>query len=142
MKIFIFFFLLVFMEQYWLPKKYDFDNLRYCFNHYTPFHLTVGLKGSLGGEIKFNGDVFCKELDFFVGEEGLDFYLGDKKIINLPLNSYDKGFALEYRRFPRSSVLRNVLDYHLVEIYFHERIKLEPYLDSELDFVYWNIKKS
>ena len=154
------------MEQYYLPKKFDFENLRYCLDNYELDSFLARLKFSSGGDVKIKENLEGRILDFSKNSFGLKFFIDSKEIINFPLKDYDKGFALEYERFkgkgdskkivlldqgidpndenlpePSRSSFRNIFDSHLVEIYFKGKIELEPYFCKEHDFVKWNIKK-
>src|SRR3989339_373412 len=42
------------MEQYWMPKKLDFKNLRLCLDNYSPTFIYIRLVGSMGGTVKVN----------------------------------------------------------------------------------------
>ena len=42
------------MEQYWMPKKLDFKNLRLCLDNYSADFLYIRLVGSAGGTVKIN----------------------------------------------------------------------------------------
>ncbi|MDO8517059.1 MAG: hypothetical protein Q7S33_02945 [Nanoarchaeota archaeon] len=139
------------MEQYWMPKKLDFKNLRFCLDNYTPDFLYIRLVGSKGGDIKVNEDLIDKKLDFRKNKSGLYMLVDSKEVFYFPLKNYDKGFSLGYERVqptddgigrmialsqgidpydenlpePQKSILRTVLDDHLMEISFEGRINLK-----------------
>ncbi|MEA3514766.1 MAG: hypothetical protein U9R34_04780 [Nanoarchaeota archaeon] len=39
------------MDQYWMPKELDFENLRLCLDNYQSDFLYIRLVGSMGGEV-------------------------------------------------------------------------------------------
>jgi hypothetical protein len=139
------------MEQYFMPKKLDFKNLRFCLDNYTPTHLYIRLKGSRGGTVKVNEDLESKTLNFKKNKKGLYMLIDDNEVFHFPLKRYEKGFSVAYERIekmedgtenmvmlgtgfdpydpelpePEQSILRNVLDNHLMEISFQGRIELK-----------------
>jgi hypothetical protein len=143
------------MEQYWMPKELDFENLRLCLDNFKVDHLFIRLKGSSGGTVKVNENLDNKILDFRRDSSGLYFLIDSEEVFHFPLNDYNseysKGFSLAYERIeptedgigrmvmlgtgidpydsdlpePRSSFLRHVLDDHLLEIFFKGRIDLK-----------------
>ncbi|MBN2142470.1 hypothetical protein JW711_04020 [Candidatus Woesearchaeota archaeon] len=143
------------MEQYWMPKKLDFQNLRYCIDNHEADSLFIRLVGSHGGTVRAKISLEGIALDFRRDKFGLLFLtdqspVRDKegKVVVLPLKDYDKGFSLAYERIlddgvmhilggipddpydpnlpePRLSFLRNVWDNHLIEIYFKGRIPVK-----------------
>ncbi len=137
-----------------MPKELDFENLRFCLDNYTPTQLFIRLIGSKGGNIKVSEKLESKLLDFRKDGSGLYFSVDTKDVFHFPLEGYDeddtKGFSLAYERIeevdgheklvvlgrgvnpndpklpePKKSVLRHVLDDHLVEITFKGRINIE-----------------
>lgn len=157
------------MEQYWMPKRLDFNNLRYCIDNYTPTYLFIRLVGSHGGTVKVNQDLEGKTLNFKKNKKGLYMLIDDNEVFHFPLKDYAKGFSLAYERRemmedgtermvilqtgfdpydpelpePDKSILRTVLDDHLMEITFQGRIELKfhswwnkPY------WKYWTLDKT
>jgi hypothetical protein len=142
------------MEQYYMPKKLDFKNLRFCLDNYEVRSIFIRLVGSSGGTIKVNEKLEGKILDFKKDKSGLYFFIDSKEIFHFPLNDYhdkmQKGFSLAYERIkivdgheqmvilgtgadpydknlpePRYSFLRNVIDRQLLEIFFKGRVDLK-----------------
>jgi len=149
------------MEQYWMPKKLDFKNLRLCLDNYSPTFIYIRLVGSMGGTVKVNEKLEDKKLDFKKDKSGLYMLVDSNDVFHFPLKDYQKGFSLEYRRIeptedgigrmvilshgidpydpnlpePQKSTLRSVLDDHLIEIDFEGRINLK--FHSWWDKPYW-----
>ncbi len=139
------------MEQYWMPKKLDFDNLRLCLDNYPADFLFIRLVGSAGGTEKVSEKLEGRKLDFRKDKSGLYLLIDSRQVFHFPLKDYEKGFSLAYERIeptedgigkmvmlsegvdpydpnlvePRRSFLRIVLDYHLMEIHFKGRINLK-----------------
>ena len=139
------------MEQYWMPKKLDFENLRLCLDNYSPDFLCIRLVGSMGGTVKVNERLNGRMLNFKKNKSGLYMLIDSNIVFNFPLNDYQKGFSLAYERIeptkdgigkiimlshgvepydpylpePTKSTLRTVLDNHLMEIDFEGRINLK-----------------
>lgn len=139
------------MEQYWMPKELDFDNLRLCLDKYRPDFLFIRLVGSHGGTVKVSENLRGRALDFRKNAGGLRVLIGANEVFHFPLKDYQKGFSLAYERVqptedgigrlvmlstgidpydhelpePRKSVLRTVLDGHLMEIFFEGRVHLK-----------------
>ncbi len=143
------------MEQYWMPKELDFENLRLCLNNYTAVSLFIrdcgGVrengKYSCQGMAKVREDLGGKNLDFKKDESGLRMFVDSDEVFHFPLNNYSKGFSLAYERIesdgrivilsygkdpydsnlpePKNSILRTVLDDHLMEISFKGRVNLK-----------------
>ncbi len=143
------------MEQYWMPKKLDFKNLRLCLDKYPADFLYVRLIGSKGGRVKVNECLENRTLDFRKDSSGLYLLIDSDEVFHFPLKDYTKeytkGFSLAYERIkptedgigrmvmlshgvdpydkslpePQRSFLRHVLDYHLVEIFFKRRVNLK-----------------
>ncbi|MFH1978808.1 MAG: hypothetical protein ABII97_00245 [Patescibacteria group bacterium] len=154
------------MEQYWMPKKLDFKNLRFCLNNYIPDYLFIRLVGSAGGTVKIGEDLGGKKLDFRKDSSGLHILIDSAEVFHFPLRKYQKGFSLAYERFfedgrmyiaggipdapydpelpePERSFLRQVLDEYLMEIYFKGRIDIKFYSWwVEPHWKYWTIDKS
>lgn len=156
------------MEQYWMPKELDFENLRLCLNDYTANFLYIRLVGSMGGTVKVNQNMGDKTLDFRKDKSGLYMLIDSKKVFHFPLKDYQKGFSLAYERIeptedsigrivmlshridpydpslsePKRSFLRTVLDDHLMEIFFEGRVNLKfhSWWDKP-DWKYWTIDK-
>ncbi|MBT4334359.1 hypothetical protein HOD61_00915 [archaeon] len=155
------------MEQYWIPKELDFENLRKCLDNYEADSIFVRLKGSSGGEVKLKEDLTGKVLDFKKDDSGLYLSINSEEVFHFPLKNYEvdrqKGFSLAYERVrengslvmlsrgidpydselpePKKSFLRHALDDHLFELYFKGRVDLEfhSWWDKP-HFKYWNIK--
>jgi hypothetical protein len=139
------------MEQYWMPKKLDFKNLRLCLDNYQPDSLYIRLVGSMGGTRKVSESLENKKLDFRKNKSGLHMLIDSNEVFHFPLKDYHKGFSLAYERIeptddgigrmvmlgtgidpydphlpePHKSCLRTVLDNHLMEISFVGRINLK-----------------
>lgn len=151
-----------------MPKKLDFENLRFCIDNYPADFLYIRLTGSRGGEVKVNKKLKDKVLDFEKNENGLYILINKKEVFHFPLQDYQKGFSLAYERIeptddgigrriilstgidpddkklpePESSFLRNVLDGHLIEIFFEGKIniKFHSWWDKPY-WKYWTIDK-
>ena len=155
------------MEQYYMPKKLDFENLRLCLDNYPAENIFIRLMGSFGGTVKVNEDLKGKTLDFKKKLSGLHMLIDSEEVFHFPLKDYYAGFAFSYERFepyengqeinlsygidpydpnlpePRNSVLRTIFDYHLMEISFEGRIDLKFHSwRSKPDLKYWMIDKS
>lgn len=146
------------MEQYWMPKDVDFENLRLCLDNHQSDFLYIRLVGSMGGAVKVNEDLEGKTLDFKKNKRGLYLLIDSDEVFHFPLKAYHKGFSLAYERFfedgrmhipggisdepynpelpePERSYLRTVLDDHLMEIFFKGRINIK--FHSWWDKPYW-----
>lgn len=130
-----------------MPKKLDFKNLRKCLDNYKAESIYIRLVGSSGGTVKANEKLESKTLDFKKNKSGLHMLIDDLEVFYFPLKDYKKGFSLDYERMdekhrmvmlstgidpddpnlpePTRSILRTVLDYHLMEIYFEGKIPLK-----------------
>ena len=156
------------MEQYWIPKKLDFKNLRLCLDNYIADFLYIRLVGSRGGTVKVNESLEDWKLDFRKNKSDLYMLVDSKEVFRFPLKDYQKGFSLAYERIeptidgigrrvylshgidpydpnlpePRSSFLRIVLDNHLMEIFFVGRVNLKfhSWWDKP-HWKYWTIDK-
>ncbi len=156
------------MEQYWMPKKLDFKNLRLCLDNYPVDFLYIRLVGSMGGTVKVNENLQGRTLDFRKGRSGLHMLIDSSEVFHFPLKDYQKGFSLAYERIeptkdgvgrmvmlshgidpydpslpePGRSFLRTVLDDHLMEIFFEGRINLKfhSWWDKP-HWKYWTIDK-
>ncbi len=139
------------MEQYWMPKRLDFKNLRLCLDNYPVDFLYIRLVGSSGGTVKVNENLKNRKLDFRKDKNGLLMLIDSREVFHFPLKDYQKGFSLAYERIkptedgigrmvmlgtgidpydsnlpePRRSFLRIVLDSHLMEIFFIGRVNLK-----------------
>lgn len=139
------------MEQYQMPKKLDFKNLRLCLDNYSADFLYIRLVGSKGGTVKVNESLEDRTLDFKKDSSGLYLLIDSEEVFHFPLRDYDKGFSLAYERIeptkdgigrmvmlatgmdpynpglpePRRSFLRNVFDDHLLEIFFKGRVNIK-----------------
>ena len=137
-----------------MPKKLDFTNLRLCIDNYPLDFIFIrdcgGIredgKYSCQGMSKVSENLEGRTLDFKKGD-GLHILIDDSEVFHFPKNDRYKGFSLAYERVekdgslvmlstgidpydsklpePRMSFLRNIIDYHLIEIYFKGRIDLE-----------------
>jgi len=137
-----------------MPKRLDFKNLRLCLDNYKADSLFIRLVGSSGGTVKVNESLENRTLDFKKDRLGLHFLIDNNEVFNFPLKyrgtREDEGFSLAYERFekmngyermvmlgtgidpydpklpePRRSLLRHIIDDHLLEIYFKGRIHLK-----------------
>lgn len=155
------------MEQYWMPKRLDFKNLRLCLDNYLADFLYIRLVGSRGGTVKVNEDLKGRTLDFRKDESGLRLFIDSQDVFHFPLKDYPKGFSLAYERIeptengvgrmvmsqgidpydpdlpePQRSFLRTVLDCHLMEIFFKGRINLKFHSWWNKPYwKYWTIDK-
>lgn len=116
---------------------------------------------------KVDEELKGRKLDFRRDDSGLCFLIDSKEVFHFPLNDIgtrtDSGFALAYERFeeggrmimlstgvdpddanlpePRSSLLRHMIDDHLLEIYFKGKIPLKFHSWwIKPDFKYWTVK--
>lgn len=157
------------MEQYQMPKEMDFINLRKCIDNFEADWLYIRLVGSHGGTTKVNENLKKRDFDFYKDDSKFCFLIDSEEVFCFTMEDYNskytKGFGLAYERFdssdeidkiiclptgidpydkelpePRRSFLRNVLDYHLLEVFFNGRIPIkfhswwkEPY------WKYWTI---
>ena len=151
-----------------MPKELDLENMRFCIDNFPQNSIFIRLMGSHGGTVKVSEELNKKKkLDFKKDDSGLYFMINKKEIFHFPLEDYLKGFAIEYHRYdpkdghmiirsgllqpdpyekglpePRFSTLRNVLDYHLIEINFKGRIDLKFHSWwHEPHSKYWTIDK-
>jgi hypothetical protein len=156
------------MEQYQMPKELDSENLRFCLDNYEATFLFIRLVGSMGGTIKIDESLENRTLDFRKDKSGLYMLIDSSEVFHFPLKNYYKGFSLAYERIeptengigrrvvlgtgidpydpelpePRSSFLRNVLDYHLMEIFFQGRINIKFHSWwNEPHWKYWTVDK-
>ena len=155
------------MEQYWMPKRLDFKNLRLCLDNYKAERLYIRLVGSMGGTVKVNKSLEGKTLDFKKDKSGLHLLIDSDEVFHFPLQRYDKGFSVAYERIeptedgigrrvvlstgidpddtnlpePRRSFLRNVLDEHLIEIFFKGRVHIKFHSWWQKPYwKYWTVK--
>jgi len=151
-----------------MPKELDFENLRLCLDRYQANHLYIRLKGSHGGGVKINEKIGSRTLDFRKDWTGLYFLIDSKEVFHFKLESYGKGFLIAYERFenvdgierivvmsknenpddptlpePKYSVLRSVIDSHLLEIAFNGKmpIKFHSWWNKKAEWKYWTISK-
>ena len=151
-----------------MPKKLDFENLRLCIDNYSPMFLYIRLVGSMGGKVKVNKELKDRMFDFRKDKSGLYMLINSEEVFHFPLKDYQKGFCLAYERIeptengigrmvmlshgvdpydpnlpePRKSILRTVLDAHLMEISFEGRIKLKFHSwRKKPHWKYWTIDK-
>ena len=156
------------MEQYWMPKKLDFKNLRLCIDNYPADSLHIRLVSSMGGTLKVNEKLGGRTLDFRKDKSGLYMFIDSHEVFRFPLKDYQKGFSLAYERIeptedgigrmimlsqgidpydpglpePERSILRTVLDRHLMQIGFEGRVNLKFHSWwIEPHWKYWIIDK-
>lgn len=159
------------MEQYFMPRVLDFKNLRLCLDAYQTDSLYIRLVGAKGGDVKVNETLEGRTLDFRKDPSGLYFLIDSKEVFHFPLKDVgvraNDGFTLAYERIekingqerlvmlgtgidpydanlpePRRSFLRNIIDDHLVEIYFKGRVHLKFHSwFQEPHWKYWVIDK-
>jgi hypothetical protein len=156
------------MEQYWMPKRLDAKNLRLCLDNYHADFLYIRLIGSMGGTVKVNENLRGRILSFQKRRTGLFLYIDRSAVFHFPLIDYQKGFSLAYQRIiptddgigkmvmlstgidpydptlppPRRSLLRIMLDHHLMEIFFEGRVHLKFHSWwQEPHWKYWGIEK-
>lgn len=125
-------------------------------------------KYSCQGRAKVNESLEGKTLDFKKDKSGLHLLIDSSEVFHFPLQRYDKGFSLAYERIqptedgigmivclstgvypyhhtlpePRRSFLRNVLDEHLLEIFFKGRIHLKFHSWWQKPYwKYWTVVK-
>ena len=118
------------------------------------------------GKTKVNENLEGRTLDFRKDDNGLFMLVDSKEVFHFPLQDYDKGFSLAYERVeetddgigrmvvlsqgidpydpklpePRMSSLRQLLDSHLMEIYFKGRIDIEFHSWwEEPHWKYWKV---
>jgi hypothetical protein len=159
------------MEQYWMPRQLDFEHLRKCLDNYPTEKVYIRDCGGLNpdgssrvqGLIKVNESLEGKSLDFKKDKSGLHILIDSKEVFHFPLKDYYKGFSLAYERYrkdgriiilsqgidpydpllpePKTSMLRNALDSHLVEISFQGRIplKFHSWWNKKSGWKYWTI---
>ena len=152
-----------------MPKELDFENLQLCLDNYQADSIFIRLVGSSGGTIKVNESLENRKLDFRKNKSGLYISIDSDEVFHFPLkdSAYHKGFSLAYERIkkvdkytqmimlgtgvdpydptlpePKRSFLRNVFDYHLIEIFFKGRVDIEFHSWwKEPDWKYWTVKK-
>jgi len=156
------------MEQYWIPKNLDFENLRFALDNYNPDSIFIRNVGSYGGNVLFKDSLENKKLDFKKTKNNLLLLIDSKEKFNISLEEYNKekgkGFSLAYEREdkegkyvfvnelinpydsrfsePFCSVLRNVFDNKLFEISFPGRVHLRFYRMNDASFPYYVIDKT
>ena len=86
------------MEQYWMPKELDFENLKLCIDSYPADFLFIRLIGAAGGAVKVNENLEQRVLDFRKDTSGLYMLVDSHEVFHFPLKSYQKGFSLAYER--------------------------------------------
>ena len=153
-----------------MPIELDFENLRMCIDNYTPNSLFIRLVGSKGETVKVNQNLEGRTLDFRRDASGLYLLVDSNEVFHFPLKEVGTregmGFSLAYERIketgdgigrmvmlstgvdpydpnlpePRRSLLRHILDDHLMEIYFKGRINLKFHSWYEKPhWKYWTI---
>ena len=140
------------MEQYWMPKELDFENLRFCIDNYSPTFLYIrtrrGIiengKHSVPGRTKVKEDLTDKTLNFRKTDSGLYMLVNSNVVFHFLLKKYYKGFSLAYERIEptEDGIGRRVILSHEIDPYdpnFPEprkstlRIGLDDHL-MEIDF--------
>ena len=101
------------MEQYWMPKALDFENLRYCLDNYETDSIFIRLVGSSGGTVKvyrsriddrhsIDKPLDFQVLDFKKNNSGLHMIIDNSEVFQFPLKNYNdnyqKGFSIGYNR--------------------------------------------
>lgn len=91
------------MEQYWMPKELDFENLRFCIDNYSPTFLYIRLVGSVAASMgvdafKLGENLENKTFDFRKDDSGLYMLIDSNEVFHFPLKYYHKGFSLAYER--------------------------------------------
>lgn len=94
------------MEQYCLPKRLDFKNLRLCLDNYPVDSLYIRDCGGHNpdgsyraqGLAKVNESLEEKDLNFKKDKSGLHLLIDNIKVFHFPLKDYEKGFSLAYER--------------------------------------------
>ena len=94
------------MEQYWMPKRLDFKNLRLCLDYYTVKRIYIrdcgGIREDgmyhLQGMQKVNVELVGRNLDFKKNKTGLRILIDSEEVFHFPLKDYTKGFSLAYYR--------------------------------------------
>lgn len=98
------------MEQYWMPKKLDFKNLRLCLDNYQTEWIYIRDCGGynpdgsyrMQGLTKVNKNLEGKSLDFRKDKSGLHILIDNGEVFHFPLKRYDSedtnGFSLAYER--------------------------------------------
>jgi hypothetical protein len=95
------------MEQYWMPKSLDFENLRKCIEKYSAECLFIRDCGgtradgrySAQGLVKVNENLEGKVLDFRKDDSGLYMMIDSEEVFRFSLaNDYHNGFSLAYER--------------------------------------------
>lgn len=115
------------MEQYWMPKELDFENLRFCIKNYIPTFLYIRDRGgirengkySLQGKTKVKEDLTDKTLDFRKTDSGLYMLVDSNVVFHFPLKKYYKGFSLAYERIEptEEGIGRRVILSHGIDPY-------------------------
>lgn len=94
------------MEQYFMPKESDFENLRLCLDNYLAESISIGDCGGfnpdgtyrLKGKTKISECLEGRFLDFKKDKSGLYIIIDSEEVFHFPLDDYGKGFSLEYER--------------------------------------------
>ena len=102
------------MEQYSLPKKLDFKNLRFCLENYPAERLFIRDCGGYDENGKYRSQGLTKvdenlegrTLDFRKNKSGLYFLIDSEEVFHFSLEGYDskdtKGFTLAYERIEQT----------------------------------------
>lgn len=121
---------------------------------------------SAQGRMKVSEDLIGRDLDYRKDGSGLTMLIDSEEVFRFPLEDYPKGFSVAYERIeqtedgigrmvmlshgtdpydptlpkPTRSILRTVLDDHLMEIEFDGRINLRPHSWlKKPDWKYWTV---
>ena len=95
------------MEQYWMPKKLDFKNLKLALKHYEAERIFIrdcgGIREdgqySAQGRAKVDETLEGKTLDFKKNKSGLYILIDSKEVFHFTLKEeYEKGFSVGYER--------------------------------------------
>ncbi len=118
-----------------MPKKLDFKNLRLCIDNYPADSLHIRLVSSMGGTLKVNEKLGGRTLDFRI--EPTEDGIGRMIMLSQGIDPYDPGLPE-----PERSILRTVLDRHLMQIGFEGRVNLKFHSWwIEPHWKYWIIDK-
>ncbi len=149
------------MEQYWTSKELISETLRACLDNYKllKFHIRDCRSHGLKVNINFDHE---QKFDFKYTNSDISFIVDSEEVIKLTTDDAS-GFSLAYHREdaegqwillqkgidpydpklpePKTSMLRNIFDYHEVEIIFEGRIDLKFHSWwKEPHWKYWTIK--
>ncbi len=94
------------MEQYWMPKRLDFKNLRTCLDNYPAERIYIRDCGGIREDGKYHPegmqkvgvDLEGRTLNFRKNRSGLYMLVDADEVFHFPLKDYQKGFSLAYER--------------------------------------------